>query len=86
MPIAAQQDTEIVKPGNHALQLHPVHQKDRERDFCFADVIEEGVLQILTSFGCHGRAFHFFARCFDCRETFFAQFPLDRSPKLLIAE
>jgi len=44
MPVATQQHAEIVEPGDHALQLDAVHQKDGERNFVFADVIEEGVL------------------------------------------
>ncbi len=47
MPVAAQQHAEIVEPGHDALQLHAVDQEDGERSFALADVIEEGVLQIL---------------------------------------
>src|SRR5476649_2259834 len=55
VPVPSQQHAEIIEPGHDALQLHPVDQKYGERDFCFADVIEEGVLQVLSAFGCHGR-------------------------------
>src|SRR5215467_1656557 len=61
MPIPSQQHAEIVEPGHNALQLDAVHQKDGEWDFAFADVIEEGVLQILRTIGCHCR-FPVFAR------------------------
>jgi hypothetical protein len=44
MPIPPQQDAKIIKPGHHALQFHSVHEKDRERRFVFANIIEEGVL------------------------------------------
>jgi hypothetical protein len=44
MPVATQQDAEIIEPGYHALELDAVHQKDGERNFVFANVIEEGVL------------------------------------------
>ena len=59
MPIATQQHAEIIEPGDHALQLDAVHQEDGERNFGFADVIEEGVLQVLCAVGCHGRCFRF---------------------------
>src|ERR1700675_3952831 len=44
MPIATQQHAEIIEPSDHALQLDAVHQEDGERNFGFADVVEEGVL------------------------------------------
>jgi hypothetical protein len=71
MPVASQKNAEIIEPCDDALQLHPVHQKYRERDLRFADVVEECVLQILRSFGCHGRV-PFFARVLT-RETFVAR-------------
>ena len=55
MAVATQQHAEIIEPGHHALQFDAVHQKDGERNFGFADVIEEGVLQVLCAIGCHGR-------------------------------
>jgi len=48
LPVAAQEDAEIVKPGDDALQLHAVDEKDRDRNFRLADVIEKGILQILS--------------------------------------
>ena len=71
MTVPPQQDAEIIKPSDHALQLYPVDQEDRERDFAFTDVIEKSVLQVLRTFGCHCRV-PFFARVFQ-RETFVAQ-------------
>src|SRR6516164_2568071 len=47
MPVASQQDAEIIEPGHYPLQLDPVHQEDRERGFVLTDVVEEGILQIL---------------------------------------
>lgn len=47
LTIAAQQDTEIVKPGDVPLQFHAIDQIDRNRCFAFADRIEKGVLEIL---------------------------------------
>src|SRR5437763_129148 len=44
MPVASQQHAEIIEPGNDALQLHPIHQEDRERGLVLSDVVEEGVL------------------------------------------
>ena len=44
VPIAPQQNAEIIEPGHHALQFDAIHQEDRERYFVLADVIEEGVL------------------------------------------
>jgi hypothetical protein len=52
--IATQQQTEIIKPGDDALQFHAVNKKDGDWSFRFPDVIEEGVLQILGLFLCHG--------------------------------
>ena len=54
LAIAAQQHAEIVEPGDIALKLHAIDQKDRDRGFAFADGIEKRVLQILL----------FFAHCF----------------------
>ena len=44
MTVAPQQQTEIVEPGDNALQLYSIHQKDRQWRFGFTNVIEEGVL------------------------------------------
>ena len=60
--MATQQNAEIVEPSHDALQLVPVHEEDRERNFGLADVVEESVLEVLLSFGGHGRSFHFLAR------------------------
>jgi len=43
------------------LKLDPVHQKDRQGHLVLADVVQEHVLEVLSSFGCHGwSAFLFF--------------------------
>jgi hypothetical protein len=53
MAIATQQNTEIVEPTDDTLQLHTIDQKDGERRFVFANVVEKCVLQILGFFGRH---------------------------------
>jgi hypothetical protein len=53
MSVPPQQYAEIIEPGYDALQLDTVHEKNRERDLGFTDVIEKGVLQILGSFRRH---------------------------------
>jgi hypothetical protein len=53
------------------LQFDTVHQKNGERYFTFANVIEKRVLQVLRTIGCHGRFSIFCSRL--ARETFFAQ-------------
>src|SRR5215469_11536304 len=55
MPVATQQHAKIIEPGDDALQLHAIHQKNGEWNFVFADVIEKCVLKILCAVGCHGR-------------------------------
>jgi len=47
MVIAAQQNAKIIEPNDNALQLHTVHQKDSDRHFDFAHVIEKHILKIL---------------------------------------
>ena len=53
MAVASQQDTKVVEPSNDALQLDAVHQEDGQRDFIFADFVEEAVLQPLLALGWH---------------------------------
>jgi len=55
MPVTPQQYAEIVERGHDALQLHAVHEKNRERDLGLANMIEKGVLQILGTFRRHCR-------------------------------
>jgi hypothetical protein len=43
--IAPKQQAEIVEPGDDALKLHAIDQKDRERRLGLANVIEKSVLQ-----------------------------------------
>ena len=71
MPIPPQQNAEIIEPCHDALQFNAVDQENGQRNFCFADVIEESVLQILRTFGCHGRVPFFCPRL--TRETFVAR-------------
>ena len=53
MVIAFEQNTEIVEPGDNSLELDAVHEKDRDRHFSFADVIEEDVLETVRSLASH---------------------------------
>src|SRR3569833_972447 len=59
LAVAAQQDAEIVEPGDVALELHAIDQKDGDGAFGFADSVEERVLKVLL-FIAHG-----FAHCFS---------------------
>jgi hypothetical protein len=47
LAVTAQEDAEIVKPGDDTLKFHPIDQKNRYRDLGFSNVIEKRVLQIL---------------------------------------
>jgi hypothetical protein len=51
LTVALEENAEIIKPGDHALKFHAVHEKDRDRNFIFANVIEESVLKILFFLG-----------------------------------
>ena len=53
MAVAPQQHAEIVEPGDEPLQLHAVDQKDGDRSFRFADMIQKRVLEVLRLLGCH---------------------------------
>src|SRR6478735_585254 len=53
VPVAPQEHAEVIEPGHDALQLHSVHQEDRERCLVLADMVEEGVLEVLCAFGRH---------------------------------
>src|SRR6185436_3755668 len=53
MPVAAQENAEIVKPGDDALQLDTVDQKNRQRRFALAAGVQERVLQVLLTLA-HG--------------------------------
>jgi predicted GNAT family acetyltransferase len=52
--VPAQQNAKIVEPGHDALKLDAVHEKDRERNLGFANVIEKSVLQALRALCRHG--------------------------------
>src|SRR5690606_32629986 len=56
LAVTAEEDAEIVEPGDHALQFHAVHQENGDRHLSLADVIEKGVLQVLLV-RCHFQAF-----------------------------
>jgi len=47
MSITPKQYAEVIEPRHDSLEFDAVHQKDRERRFTFADMVEEGVLQVL---------------------------------------
>ena len=47
LAVAAEQHAEVVEPGDDPLQLHPVHQEDRDRHLGLAHVVQERVLQVL---------------------------------------
>jgi hypothetical protein len=53
MPVAPQQETEIVKPGNDALKLDAVDEKNGQRNLGLANMIEKSVLKILRTVGSH---------------------------------
>src|SRR5207247_1895357 len=71
MAVPPQQHAEIIEPGDHALQLHPVHQEDGEWGLVLSHVIEEGILQILRAIGRHYRCSVFRSRTRP-RETFWS--------------
>ena len=48
MAIAPQQDAEIVKPADDALQLHTIDEKNGQWRFVLPDVIQECILQVLS--------------------------------------
>ena len=47
LPIAAQQDTEVIKPGDDPLQLHAVDQENGHWNLCLSDMVQECVLKVL---------------------------------------
>jgi hypothetical protein len=53
MSIPTEQQTEIVEPGDDALQLDAVDQKNGQRNFAFSDVVEKRILKVLCAFGRH---------------------------------
>jgi hypothetical protein len=59
MPVTPQENAEIIKPCDDALQLHAIDEKDREWRLIFANVIEESILQALHALGSHDGP-HFF--------------------------
>jgi hypothetical protein len=53
VPVAPQQHAKVVEPRDNALELHSVHEKDRERDLVLPDVVEKRILEVLSSFCRH---------------------------------
>jgi hypothetical protein len=51
--IAPQQQAEVVKPGDNALKFDAVNEKYRHGHLLFANMVEEGVLQVLHLFTGH---------------------------------
>jgi len=47
MPVAPQEDREIIEPGDHALQLDAIDQEDSDRRLLLADMVQEHILKIL---------------------------------------
>jgi len=48
LAIAAQQDAEIVEPGDDTLQFYAVDQEDCDWNLGFANVVQESILKILS--------------------------------------
>src|SRR6478609_3287917 len=48
MTVTPQKHAEIIEPGDDALQLHAVDEENRQRNLLLADVVEEGVLKVLS--------------------------------------
>ena len=77
VPVAPEQDAEIVKPGHEALQFHPINQKNRHRRLRLSDMIQERILEVLRLLGCHSyfRSLGLFGqRCCRPRASADAQF------------
>jgi hypothetical protein len=47
MRVAAQQDGVIIEPGDDALQFHTVDQKNSDRRFVLANIVQENLLNVL---------------------------------------
>jgi len=48
MPIALQKDGVIIEPANYSLKFNPIHQKYRNGDMLFSDLIKKYVLKIMS--------------------------------------
>src|SRR3990170_7611817 len=53
MTIPAQENAEIVEPGDDALQFHAIHEEYRHGYFLLPDIVEERVLKILRAIASH---------------------------------
>lgn len=47
MAIPAQKKAKIIKPRDDALELHAIHEEDRERNFGLPNLVEKRILKIL---------------------------------------
>jgi hypothetical protein len=63
LSVTAQQDAEIVKPCDHALQFDPVNQENGDGNFLLTDMIEKSVLKILFGFSGHFLPVLFIGKC-----------------------
>src|SRR5690348_16639560 len=52
--VAAQQDAEIVEPGDDALELDAVDEEDRDGGLVLPHIVQKNVLNVLSFFGRHG--------------------------------
>ncbi|MBP2237961.1 hypothetical protein J2Z31_004488 [Sinorhizobium kostiense] len=59
MAVTAQEDTEIVKRGYNARQLHAIDKENRQRNLLLADRIKKEILQILRTFRHRAASFLF---------------------------
>src|SRR5580700_1666264 len=72
VPVAPQQDREVVEPGDDALELDAVDQEDGHRGLVLAHMVQEHVLHILRFFSSHSTILLVvfavvFVGCWSCR-------------------
>ncbi|MDR6265370.1 hypothetical protein GGE09_002378 [Roseobacter sp. N2S] len=70
MAVTTQQNAEIIEPGDHALQLDPVDQKNCDGNFGFANIVKERILKVLF-IASHVSAFSFMPRIDKPRDIVF---------------
>ena len=49
VPVAAEQDAEVVEPSHDTLKLDAIDEKDRQRDLVLAAMVQERVLEVLSA-------------------------------------
>jgi hypothetical protein len=78
--VAAQENTEVVEPGDDALQLDAVDEKNRKRSLTLSDVVQERVLKVLCAICGHFCFASFFAslRTLDCLVQTKPEVPISR--------